>query len=138
MQEHEANHTKGPPPRGFVCPHPGCDFASKTSSTEVWDHAEAEHPGIERDGVAKALKAAGKERASELFLTTKIKKPPKGTAPADAAELVFKQIKEDFKVLNVNNVDMLMLSCRYATCEPGRKVSHGREHRELHHHPHHQ
>ena len=45
----------------------------------------------------------------ELFLTTKIKKPPKGTAPADAAELVFKQIKEDFKVLNVNNVDMLML-----------------------------
>ena len=67
------------------------------------------HPGIERDGVAKALKAAGKERASELFLTTKIKKPPKGTAPADAAELVFKQIKEDFKALNVNNVDMLML-----------------------------
>ena len=49
VQDHEAGHTKGPPPRGFVCPHPGCDFASKTSSKEVWDHAEAEHPGIERD-----------------------------------------------------------------------------------------
>lgn len=64
------------------------------------------HPGIERDGVAKALAASGR---SKLFLTTKIKKPPVGSKPADAAELVFKQIEEDFRVLDVNKVDMLML-----------------------------
>jgi len=65
------------------------------------------HPGIERDGVAKALKR--KRGDAPLFLTTKIRKPPVGSTPAVTAELVFRQIEDDFKVLNVDKVDMLML-----------------------------
>lgn len=55
------------------------------------------HPGIERDGVAKVLKA-GADR-SQLFLTTKIRKPPPGTSPAAAGALVTRQLEEDLGVL---------------------------------------
>ena len=27
----------------FVCPQPGCEFASLTSAVDVWEHAENEH-----------------------------------------------------------------------------------------------
>ena len=71
------------------------------------------HPGIERDGVARALKTAGltksNERLGKLFLTTKIAKPPASSTPAQAAEAVRRQIDEDFAVLGVDSVDMLML-----------------------------
>ena len=71
------------------------------------------HPGIERDGVARALATAGltksKDRLGKLFLTTKIAKPPAGSTPAQAAEAVRRQIDADFAVLGVDQVDMLML-----------------------------
>ena len=71
------------------------------------------HPGIERDGVARAIATAGltksKERLGKLFLTTKIAKPPIGTTPAEAAERVRRQIDEDFAVLGVDSVEMIML-----------------------------
>ena len=57
------------------------------------------HPGIERDGVAKALGAVSR---ADLFLTTKIRKPAVGTAPAAAGELVSKQVTEDLKVLGLD------------------------------------
>ena len=41
------------------------------------------HPGTERDGVARALRSAGRQN---MFLTTKIRKAPPGTSPAAAAE----------------------------------------------------
>ena len=66
------------------------------------------HPGIERDGVARALKSGGVDRA-KVFLNTKIRKPPVGTSPSDAAKLVFSQLDEDLAVLGVPQVDMLML-----------------------------
>jgi diketogulonate reductase-like aldo/keto reductase len=65
------------------------------------------HPGIERDGVAKALAAS--QKRSSLFLTTKIGKPKPGTSPAAAAELVNKQLDNDLSVLGIDKVDMLML-----------------------------
>jgi len=65
------------------------------------------HPGRERDGVARVL--ATQDRSS-LFLTTKIAKfkeePPDSSAAAARAR---KQIEEDFKVLGVTSVDMLLL-----------------------------
>ena len=71
------------------------------------------HPGIERDGVARAIATAGltksKERLGKLFLTTKIAKPPIGSTPAEAAERVRRQIDEDFAVLGVDSVEMIML-----------------------------
>ena len=72
------------------------------------------HPGIERDGVARALATAGltksKDRLGKLFLTTKIAKPPAGSTPAQAAEAVRRQIDADFAVLGVDQVDMLTRS----------------------------
>ena len=64
------------------------------------------HPGIERDGVAKAIASMPR---SSLFLTTKIRKPPVGTTPTEAAELVRTQLDDDLRVLSVDKVDMLML-----------------------------
>lgn len=64
------------------------------------------HPGKERDGVAQYLK---KNPSQSLFLNTKIRKPPPGTSPKEAAERVSTQIQEDFKALGVSQVDMLML-----------------------------
>lgn len=66
------------------------------------------HPGKERDGVAQYLKH-NKNMRSSLFLNTKIRKPPPGTSPEDAAERARMQIKEDFKALHVDQVDMIML-----------------------------
>jgi hypothetical protein len=48
VKRHEAMHTMGDAPRGFVCPAEGCDFAHPTSALAVWEHAEAEHE-LERD-----------------------------------------------------------------------------------------
>ena len=49
------------------------------------------HPGIERDGVARAIATAGltksKERLGKLFLTTKIAKPPSSSTPAQEREI---------------------------------------------------
>ena len=67
------------------------------------------HPGIERDGVAQALKTLTPAEAKSFFLTTKIRKPPIGTSPADAAALVGSQLTEDLAVLGLPRVDMLML-----------------------------
>jgi len=64
------------------------------------------HPGKERDGVALYLK---NNPDSNLFLNTKIRKPPPGTSARDAAKRVQKQIEEDFKALGVTSVGMLML-----------------------------
>uniref|UniRef100_A0A7S0J460 NADP-dependent oxidoreductase domain-containing protein n=1 Tax=Calcidiscus leptoporus TaxID=127549 RepID=A0A7S0J460_9EUKA len=64
------------------------------------------HPGIERDGVARVLADTD---ASKLFLTTKIRKPPVGATPADAAKMVRVQLEEDLSRLGVPRVDMLML-----------------------------
>ena len=66
------------------------------------------HPGIERDGVAAALKAASPARSS-IFLTTKISKPAAGTSPQVAAAAVRSQLDEDLGLLGVSYVDMLML-----------------------------
>jgi len=65
------------------------------------------HPGRERDGVARVIASQGR---SALFLTTKIAKfkdePPDPVAAAARAK---KQIEDDFAVLGVKSVDMLML-----------------------------
>ena len=65
------------------------------------------HPGKERDGVAQYIAKEGTRDG--LFLNTKIRKAPPGTSPSDAAERTRSQIEEDFKVLGVDSVDMLML-----------------------------
>ena len=65
------------------------------------------HPGKERDGVASVL--ASGVPPSRLFLTTKIKKAPPGTTPADAATMAQTQIREDLETLGLDSVDMLML-----------------------------
>ena len=83
----------------------GSDLALREAAAAGIMHVDF-HPGIERDGVAKAL---GSLDRSSLFLTTKIRKPPVGTAPEAAGELVQKQLDEDLKVLGVDSVDMLML-----------------------------
>lgn len=65
------------------------------------------HPGIERDGVARVLKEQGR---SALFLTTKIRKYKDEPAdPAAAATRASSQIAEDFAVLGVKEVNMLLL-----------------------------
>ncbi|CAB9514850.1 Glycerol 2-dehydrogenase (NADP(+)) [Seminavis robusta] len=66
------------------------------------------HPGKERDGVAQYLAEHSAAR-SELFLNTKIRKPPPGTSPEDAAERARTQIAEDLTALGLSSVDMLML-----------------------------
>jgi diketogulonate reductase-like aldo/keto reductase len=66
------------------------------------------HPGRERDGVALFLKNNPDSR-EELFLNTKIRKPPPGTSPQDAATRCQDQIEEDLASLGLNSVDMLML-----------------------------
>lgn len=66
------------------------------------------HPGKERDGVALYLSNNPSKR-KDLFLNTKIKKAKPGTSASDAANLAKAQIEEDFKALNVDSVDMLML-----------------------------
>ena len=69
------------------------------------------HPGSERDGVAMYLSKNNnnKEERDILFLNTKIRKPPIGISPNDAAIVAREQINEDLNILNVRNVDMLML-----------------------------
>ena len=64
------------------------------------------HPGKERDGIANYISKHGR---AGLFLNTKIRKPPPGTSPADAAERARSQIDEDLAILGVDSVDMLML-----------------------------
>jgi len=65
------------------------------------------HPGIERDGVARVLKEKGRDA---LFLTTKIRKYKDEPAdPAAAAARATSQIADDFAVLGVKNVDVLLL-----------------------------
>ena len=66
------------------------------------------HPGIERDGVARALKSLPRDA---LFLTTKVRSPQNNLAltPTDAADLVKRQLEEDRKILGVEKVDMWML-----------------------------
>lgn len=79
------------------------EFARKEGMTHI-DF----HPGYERDGMAKYLSKHMEER-DLLFLNTKIRTPPRGITPEDAANLARDQIYEDLDVLNVKNVDMLML-----------------------------
>ena len=67
------------------------------------------HPGKERDGVAQYLAHHQGKSRSTLFLNTKIRKAPPGTSAEDAAERTRTQIADDLKVLNVDQVDMLML-----------------------------
>lgn len=68
------------------------------------------HPGMQRDGVADFLKQQKTVVSRDkLFLNTKIRKPPPGTSPADAAAMARSQIDEDLKALGVDRVDMLML-----------------------------
>ena len=83
----------------------GSELALKEAVAAGFAHVDF-HPGIERDGVAKALKSLDRPK---VFLTTKIRKPPVGTSPADAAQLVRTQLDEDLAVLGVTQVDMLML-----------------------------
>jgi len=65
------------------------------------------HPGRERDGVARVIASQGR---GALFLTTKISKfKNKRPDPVAAAASAKKQIEDDFTVLGVNSVDMLML-----------------------------
>lgn len=79
------------------------EFARKEGMTHI-DF----HPGEERDGVAKYL-SNHKDERELMFLNTKIRKPPPGTSPKDAADLARDQIDEDLSILGVKNVDMLML-----------------------------
>lgn len=64
------------------------------------------HPGIERDGVAKAIRTEAREK---FFLTTKIRKADKDVSPAEAAKAVKQQIDEDRAALDVDQVDLLLL-----------------------------
>ena len=48
VKSHEAKHTKGEAPKGFLCPEEGCDFAHPTSAAAVWAHMASEH-GVEAD-----------------------------------------------------------------------------------------
>ena len=66
------------------------------------------HLGIERDGVARALKGLPRDA---LFLTTKVRSPQNNLdlTPVAAADLVKKQLDEDRKILGVEKVDMWML-----------------------------
>ena len=66
------------------------------------------HPGKERDGVALFLQN-NPNRRDNLFLNTKIRKPPPGTTPEDAAKRCQDQIEEDLATLKLKSVDMLML-----------------------------
>jgi diketogulonate reductase-like aldo/keto reductase len=65
------------------------------------------HPGIERDGVANALRSLPRDA---LFLTTKVRSPQGQTlTPVQAADLVKRQLDEDRKILGVDKVDLWML-----------------------------
>lgn len=66
------------------------------------------HPGVERDGVASALRSLPRDA---LFLTTKVRSPQGSAAltPVQAADLVKRQLDEDRKILGVEKVDMWML-----------------------------
>jgi 2,5-diketo-D-gluconate reductase A len=64
------------------------------------------HPGIERDGVALALK---KEPRARIFLTSKIKKADPTATASEAVESLRRQIDEDLEVLGIDRFDMLML-----------------------------
>ena len=66
------------------------------------------HPGVERDGVARALKSLPRDA---IFLTTKVRSPQNNLdlTPVAAADLVKKQLDEDRKILGVEKVDMWML-----------------------------
>ena len=64
------------------------------------------HPGAERDGVARALRAAPFDH-DRLFLTTKVRMvKDAGVTPAEAAERCRKQLDEDRAALGVRAVDM--------------------------------
>ena len=73
------------------------------------------HPGKERDGVAKVI-AQGVSPDS-LFLTTKIRKAPPGTSPAEAADLAQSQIAEDLKALGVDAVGIIDILKRQFSSE---------------------
>lgn len=64
------------------------------------------HPGKETEGVARFLKTTKIPR-SELFLTTKIRKPPVGISPEDAAAAARAQIDENLAAIG-GYADMLM------------------------------
>ena len=64
------------------------------------------HPGKETEGVAQFLKKTKIPR-SEFFLTTKIKKPPVGISPEDAAAAAQAQLDENLGKLG-GYADMLM------------------------------
>lgn len=70
------------------------------------------HPGIERDGVARALRTMPR---SGVFLTTKIKKARPDATPAEAAAAAKTQIREDLGVLG-SSVDMLLVR-DHPSCE---------------------
>lgn len=70
------------------------------------------HPGIERDGVARAMQQFQRE---SLFLTTKLRKAPRGATPAEAASAAEAQIAEDLQRLG-GRVDML-LARDHPSCE---------------------
>ncbi|KAJ1622320.1 NADP-dependent oxidoreductase domain-containing protein [Pavlovales sp. CCMP2436] len=73
------------------------------------------HPGIERDGVARALRAES-GLARDLFLTTKIRKAAPNDTPAYAATAARTQISEDLAALGVDRVSMLLLR-DHPSCE---------------------
>ena len=66
------------------------------------------HPGVERDGVARALKRAPR---SSLFLTTKVasQQGNPGVSPAAAADLCRRQIDADRRALGVDALDMWLV-----------------------------
>ena len=66
------------------------------------------HPGVERDGVARALKRLPRK---SLFLTTKVRSAQgdPSLSPAKAADLARRQLDEDRRALGVDAVDMWLL-----------------------------
>jgi len=83
----------------------GTERAVRLARTAGITHVDF-HPGVERDGVALAIRSTGR---AGLFLTTKIDKAPEGTTPTAAADMARAQIDEDLHALGVDSVDMLML-----------------------------
>jgi 2,5-diketo-D-gluconate reductase A len=69
------------------------------------------HPGIERDGVARALAALGGPSLTPppLYLTTKIRKAASDADARGAAAAAEAQIADDLGVLSVRCVDLLLL-----------------------------
>jgi predicted aldo/keto reductase-like oxidoreductase len=65
------------------------------------------HLGAEREGVARALAALGRDA---LFLVTKLDKPPADmTDPAEAAALVRTTLDAEYAALGADMIDILLL-----------------------------